>query len=121
MSFNKIDNIICFSHNYNEIFSNEIISILKECDTIYFNNYNNHEICIETKNLCDYRHIINWKQSIFNQPIDNLPNSISHLTLGRYFNQPIINLPNSITNLTLSLKYNKKINYFSDSLIINKI
>ncbi len=89
MSFNKIDNIICFSHKYNEILSNEIISILKECDTIYFNNYNNHEICIETKNLYVHRHSNNWYKSIFNQSIDNLPNSITHLTLGDKFNQSI--------------------------------
>ncbi len=81
MSFNKIDNIICFKHNYNEIFSNEIISILKECNTIHFNNYNNHEICFEINNLYVNKYHHNYKQSIFNQPIDNLPNSITHLTL----------------------------------------
>ncbi len=89
MSFNKIDNIICFRHNYNEIFTNEIISILKDCDTIYFNNYNNHEICIETYNLYDVTHSYYWVKSIFNQSIDNLPNSITHLTLGDKFNQSI--------------------------------
>ncbi len=101
MSFDKIDNIICFRHNYNEIFSNEIISILKECDTIYFNNYDYYKICFETNNLYDSRHKNNWKKSIFNQSIDNLPNSITHLTLGWNFNQSINNLPNKITHLTL--------------------
>ncbi len=96
MSFNKIDNIICFRHNYNDIFSNEIISILKECDTIYFNNYNNHEICIKTDNFYVFIHKDNWKKTIFNKSIDNLPNSITHLTLREKFNQPINNLPNSI-------------------------
>ena len=35
----------------------------------------------------------------FNQPIDNLPNSITHLTLEWSFNQPMDNLSNSITHL----------------------
>ncbi len=87
MSFNKIDNIICFKHNYNEIFSNEIISILKECDTIYFNNYEYYNICIETNNLYDNKHRNNWKLSNFNKSIDSLPNSITHLSLGYHFNK----------------------------------
>ncbi len=48
MSFIKKDNLLYFSYDYNEIFSNEMISILKECDKIYFNNYNHCEICFKT-------------------------------------------------------------------------
>ncbi len=96
MSFIKINNILYFSYDYNDIFTNEIISIMKDCDTIYFNNYDHYKICFETNNLHDIRHSNNWKKSIFNQSIDNLPNSITHLTLGERFNQPINNLPNSI-------------------------
>ena len=33
--------------------------------------------------------------------IDNLPSSLTNLTLGLYFNQMIDNLPSSLTHLTL--------------------
>ncbi len=121
MLFDKTDNIICFRHNYNEIFSNEIISILKECDTIYFNNYNNHEICIETDNLYDYIYRDNWIKSIFNQSIDNLPNTITYLSLGEKFNKSIDNLPNSITHLTLGYDFNQPINNLPNSIIVKKL
>ncbi len=96
MSFIKIDNTLYFSHNYNNKISNKIISILMKCNKIYFNNYDNYEICFETNNFLTNKYYCNYKESIFNQPINNLPNSITHLTLGWYFNQPIDNLPNSI-------------------------
>jgi hypothetical protein len=53
----------------------------------------------------------------FNQPIDNLPNSITHLELGLRFNQSIDNLPNSITYLKLGSKFNKPINNLPNSII----
>ena len=48
--------------------------------------------------------------NLFNKHVDNLPNSITHLTFGIYFNQLVDNLPNSITYLTLISRYK----YFSD-------
>jgi hypothetical protein len=38
--------------------------------------------------------------------IDNLPSSLTHLTLGLYFNQMINNLPSSLTHLTLGGYFN---------------
>lgn len=35
----------------------------------------------------------------FNQPVDNLPNSLTHLTLSDSFNQPVNLLPPNITHL----------------------
>ncbi len=161
MSFLKIDKTIYFEYKYNEIFSNEIIMILNECNKVYFNNNDDISTCFKIKDMNEYFYSTKWKISIFNQPIDNLPNTITHLILGTnfdkpidnlpntiihltldhsfnqaidnlpntithlrlgtLFNQPIDNLPNSITHLTLSSFYNNKINYFSDTLIINKM
>jgi hypothetical protein len=45
----------------------------------------------------------------FNQPIFNLPNSLTHLTLGFLFNQEINNLPNSLTHLKLGNCFNQEI------------
>lgn len=39
-----------------------------------------------------------WKYSNFNQRVDDLPNTLTHLTFGSYFNQKINNLPNSLTH-----------------------
>ncbi len=119
--YHKIDKTIYFTHQYNKKISNDILLILKECDTICFDNNDYYNICYKTNNLYDVTDINYYKRSIFNKPINNLPNSITHLILGWNFNQPINNLPITITHLILSLNYNNKIDYFSNSLIINKI
>ncbi len=51
MSFIKINNTIYFEYKYNEIFSNEIIILLNECYKIYFNNYDDYNICFDTNNM----------------------------------------------------------------------
>jgi hypothetical protein len=47
----------------------------------------------------------------FNQPIDNLPNSIKYLDFdfGSKFNQRIDNLPNNLTHLKLEEEFNQPI------------
>ncbi len=52
----------------------------------------------------------------FNQSIDNLPNTIKELTLGKNFNQPIDDLPNSLTHLTIGEYYNSPIDNLPNSL-----
>ena len=37
--------------------------------------------------------------SKFNEKVDNLPNTITHLTFERCFNQTIVKLPNSLVEL----------------------
>ena len=116
MSFEVVNNIIIFDLDFNKILDNEIIQVIKLCNTIYFNNYNDIKKCIKTENKYNGDYKKYWKISKFNQPINNLPNSITHLTLGLDFNQPINNLPNSITNLTLGQKFNQQINNLPNSL-----
>ncbi len=53
----------------------------------------------------------------FNQHVDNLPNSITHLTFGNSFNQPVDNLPNSITHLIFGDYFNQSVNNLPNSLI----
>ncbi len=116
MSFIKIDSTLYFSYDYNEIFSNEVISILKECDKIYFNNYNDCDICFEKNNLYVPSNK-KCKKSIFNKSIDNLPDSIINLTFGFKFNQPINNLPNSITHLILGFCFTQSLDNLPNSII----
>ncbi len=94
---------------------------MKECDKIYFNNYNNHKNCFETNNLYVSKYCHNYRQSIFNQPINNLPNSITYLTLGYKFNQLINNLPNSITHLTVGHDFNQPIDNLPNTIIVKKL
>jgi hypothetical protein len=56
----------------------------------------------------------------FNQSIDNLPNSLTHLIFNSIdgdFNQSMDNLPESITHIILSKKYNKPLDNLPLSLI----
>ena len=77
-------------YNYDHAFDNYIYKKIPKLDTIIFDNYMNSI----------------YYGSIFNQPMDNLPNTIANLTLGSSFNKSIDNLPNSITNLILDEKFN---------------
>jgi hypothetical protein len=45
----------------------------------------------------------------FNQPVDNLPQNLKHLTFGAYFNNPVDNLPQSIRHITVGRKFNKSL------------
>ena len=56
------------------------------------------------------------KNSIFNKEVNNLPNTLTHLTFGWDFNQSVDNLPNSITHLTLGRKFNLPINNLPNNL-----
>jgi len=64
MSCKVVNNIIFFNWDFNKILDNEIIQVIKLCDTIYFNNYNNIEACLKTKNKYDNNN--SWKRSKFN-------------------------------------------------------
>jgi hypothetical protein len=46
----------------------------------------------------------------FNQKVDNLPKNITHLTFGVFFNTKIDNLPKNLTYLKFSGPFNNKIN-----------
>ena len=53
----------------------------------------------------------------FNQSVDNLPNSISHLTFIGGFDQPVNNLPNSISHLTFEYCFDQPVNHLPNSII----
>ncbi len=52
----------------------------------------------------------------FNQPVDQLPNSLTHLTFGCYFNQPVDKLPNSITHLIFRENFNQPVDKLPSSV-----
>ena len=52
----------------------------------------------------------------FNQPIDNLPDSLTHLTFSYCFNQPIDNLPDSLTHLSFGDNFNQTVDKLPNSI-----
>lgn len=72
----------------------------------------NHNINSLPKNLTN----LTINAGKFSKSLDNLPNTITHLTLGLNFNSVIDNLPNSITHLTLGKKFNRLIDKLPNSI-----
>ncbi len=65
----------------------------------------------------------------FNQPVDNLPLSLTHLTFGFNFNQKLNNLPLSLTHLEVNFMFSHKLDNLpptikeiraSDKVVIKK-
>src|SRR5690606_36772488 len=56
------------------------------------------------------------KFSNFNQTIDSLPDTLTHLTLGDSFNQPVDKLPTTLTHLTLGYWFNQPVDNLPETL-----
>ena len=84
---------VTFEYSFNNILSPEIINFLQ--------NHQRVDLGID-----------------FNQPVNNLPNSLTYLKFGElgHFNQPVDNLPNSLTYLEFGRYFNQQINFLPDSL-----
>lgn len=50
------------------------------------------------------------------QPVDNLPLSLTHLEFGYSFNHTVENLPSSLTHLTFGVSFNQSIDNLPSSL-----
>ena len=63
-------------------------------------------------------HLTFDRYSKFNHPVDSLPSSITHLTFGDYskFNHPVSNLPSSITHLTFGINFNQPVDSIPSSI-----
>ena len=90
--FNKLLDFELINKYKNLIFSNYIL------DDNLFDKYKNDNI-----------YNLQFIGSEFNQKVNNLPNSIIHLTFGQTFNQEVNNLPNSLTYLTFGWHFNQKV------------
>ena len=102
-------NTIIFSPNYNELLNTELLSNYKN---IIFSPYNLNNDFFEKCTNCDNI----YQSNVFNQQVDNLPNSIISITFGYWFNQPVDNLPNGIINLTFEGEYIISINKLPNNL-----
>jgi len=94
--------MIIFSPEWNNPLD---IKLLSNYEKLIFSDYVlNNDLFDKSKSW-----ILVFKKSKFNQEVNNLPNSITHLTFNYQFNQEVNNLPNSITHLTFGRHFNKKI------------
>ncbi len=57
-----------------------------------------------------------WQYAIFNQSVNSLPNTITHLTVGCNFNQLVVFLPNKLTHLTFGFYFNQSVNSLPNNL-----
>jgi len=69
MSYEVVNNIIFFDSDFNKILDNKIIQVIKFCDIIYFNNYDNIKTCIKIKNKCFNIIILEKVLNLSNQKI----------------------------------------------------
>ena len=84
------------------------------------NDYTEEKILVKNnKRGANYVSKIMPTLDCFNQPINNLPDTITHLTLTWDFNQSIDYLPDTITHLTLYDSFNQLIDhlFFTNCLI----
>ena len=100
---------VVFKWDFNQELNDMILNDIASCDKIIFSNYDDFDTCLITNNKYEHKYISRWKNSNFNENLDNLPHSIEDLTLNYYFNQEINNLPYGIQNLTFGQKFNIEI------------
>ena len=112
MIFIVKDDTIIIAPKFNKLLDLELINKYKN---LIFSNYAlNDDLFYNYKNdnICNLQFI----KSEFNQKINNLPNSLTHLTFGNNFNQEVNNLPNSITHLTFGRSFNQDVNNLPNSI-----
>jgi hypothetical protein len=78
------------------IFNEELKDIPEETETIIFTE--------------------NYGFSVFDNSVDNLPLSLTHLTFGYWFNKPVDNLPLSLTHLTFGDRFNQPVDNLPNNL-----
>ena len=99
------EDIIIFSPEWNSPLNIKLLSNYKK---LIFSDYELNDNLFE-KYENNYFSNSNCIYSKFNQEVNKLPKSITHLTFGYQFNQEVNNLPNSLTHLTFGKEFNQKI------------
>ena len=111
MTYAVKNGILCFSDNFNERLTDDILEIMKQYNKIKFGYHFNHEINNLPSNVT---HI--WFGKKFNQEINALPQGIVFINLGYLFNRSIDRLPLTLRKLILSKKFNQPMNNLPDNL-----
>ncbi len=112
MEYTTKDSKIIFVPYYNKELDN---LLLKKYNQIIFSDYELKENIVECYENLNFKDCV-YIENIFNKSVNNLPNSITHLTFGVMFNQTVNNLPNSITHLTFGYKFNQRVDNLPNSV-----
>ena len=100
--------------DYKKIIFSEYVSNC-ELKNELFDFYENEQFLEVLKYKGTHFYLYDWCESKFNQPVDSIPSSITHLIFGSKFNQPVNNLQSSITHLTFDFKFNQPVNNLPSS------
>ena len=113
MDYITKDDTIIFSPNYNDVLDINLLS--KYAKLIFSDNALSDKLfeAYENNNI-DY--FQSYQGSKFNQKINNLPTSLTHLRFGFYFNQKVNNLPQNLTHLTFGNRFNQEVNNLPQNL-----
>ncbi len=86
-----------------EFYDLDKILHLKDCDDV-----------LELSKLTNLRSLT--FDSDFNQPVDNLPDTLTSLTFDSDFNQPVDKLPSTLTSLTFDHDFNQSVDNLPSTL-----
>ena len=112
MDYITKDDIIIFSFKYNEPLNLNLLSHYKK---VIFSNYELAEYLFDKYEFNDTKNLP-YFYCKFNQQVDNLPNTLTHLTFGTNFNQQVDNLPNTLTHLTFGGYFDQQVDNLPNSL-----
>ena len=117
--YNLYFDIITVEYNKNKIIKIYNVSSIEELNEyinikyVEFNYYFDEPIDKLPQSIT---HLTFYQFSNFNQSVDKLPQSITHLTFGELFNQSVDNLPQSITHLTFGSFFNQSVDNLPKSI-----
>ena len=66
-----IGRTVIFDCDFNQVLNNAILNDIASCDKIIFNNYEDLNTCLITNNKYEHKYISRWKNSNFNENLDN--------------------------------------------------
>ena len=109
MEYISSTDTIIISPEFNKELTNEHIEIISKFNKVIFSDfklndklfkvYTSYKLFEAYEN--DKFNGLKYVGNYFNKPVNNLPNSLTHLVFGKSFNLPVDNLPCSLTHLTL--------------------
>ena len=92
------DDTIIFSPEYTKSLNFNLISHYKKC---IFSNYKLGEYLFDVYESKNFKNLLYFGCK-FNQSVNNLPNTLTHLTFGKNFNQYVNNLSNTLSSSSSS-------------------
>ena len=99
------DDTIIFSPEYNRQIDT---NLLTNCKKIIFSNYELDDYIFDKYNFGNL-YELRYVQSKFNYSVNNLPNSLIHLTFGHAFNYIVDKLPEYLTHLIFGWTFNQSV------------